>query len=55
MLDECGFSYEKSIRGFKERGYIETKQETRRVGKGIAKVICTDIQFDHKCEEDAFL
>ena len=55
MLDECGFSYEKSVKGFKERGYIEKKQETCRVGAGVAKVICADIQFDHKRDEDVFL
>lgn len=55
MLDECGFSYEKSVKGFKERGYIGKSQETCRVGKGAAKVICANIQFDHKRDEETIL
>ena len=44
MLIDNGFSYEKSIRGFKDRGYVENRQENQRVGKSSVKVIIANIE-----------
>ena len=51
MLMDNGFSYEKSIRGFKERGYIESKQENRRIGKSSVKVLIAEIKLDYERED----
>ena len=57
MLIDNGFSYEKSIRGFKERGYIEAKQENQRVGKSSVKVIIANIEqaYEYRKSGDFFL
>ena len=47
MLTDNGFSPEKSVKGFKERGYISGKQEQHRVGKGSVKVIIANIKLDY--------
>ena len=47
MLTDNGFSPEKSVKGFKERGYISGKQEQHRVGKGSVKVIIANIRLDY--------
>ena len=47
MLTDNGFSPEKSVKGFKERGYISGKQEQQRVGKGSVKVIIANIRLDY--------
>ena len=47
MLTNNGFSPEKSVKGFKERGYISGKQEQHRVGKGSVKVIIANIKLDY--------
>ena len=52
MLMDNGFSYEKSIRGFKERGYIESKQENRRIGKSSVKVFIAEMKLDYKHEDE---
>lgn len=44
MLIDNGFSYEKSIRGFKDRGYVENRQENQRVGKSSVKGIIVNIE-----------
>lgn len=57
MLGDAGFSYEKSVKGFKDRGYIAAKQEQHRVGKGSVKTIAANIELDYSDadEEDSFL
>lgn len=52
LLKDNGFSYEKSIRGFKDGGYIREKQEQHRVGSKSVKVIVAEMRLDYGGEED---
>lgn len=47
MLTDAGFSYTKSIRGFKERGYIAEKQQQHRVGTDSVKTIAACMTLDY--------
>lgn len=45
VLDKAGFSYEKSVHGFKRREYIAEKQVQKRINGASTKTICADIQL----------
>lgn len=51
MLTDAGFSYTKSIKGFKERGYIAEKQQQHRVGTDSVKVIAAHMTLDYGEDE----
>ena len=48
MLADSGFSYEKCIRGFKERGYVEPAQAQQRVGGSSVKVYAANIEIRYE-------
>ncbi len=51
MLTDAGFSYTKSIKGFKERGYIAEKQQQHRVGTDSVKTIAACMTLDYGEDE----
>ena len=51
MLTDAGFSYTKSIKGFKERGYIAEKQQQHRVGTDSVKTVAARMTLDYGEDE----